>query len=101
RFLVQALQESRVNDDPAARLQNTVYFLGGGFWIGQMLENIEGKNTVECRLAKWKLMRVADDVGMPENLVLKFDAVRIALPGPARANVQDEIISSEQDLFVF
>jgi hypothetical protein len=80
-----------VNGDPPARLQDAVNFLRSGFGIGQMLENIEGKDAVESCLAKWKMMRIAHDIGVPENLVLKLDAIRVALRRSARANVQDEI----------
>jgi hypothetical protein len=78
-----------------------VNFLRGGHGIGQVLENIEGKNTVERPLAKWKVVRVAHDISVPENLVLELDAIRIPLRGPARANIQDEIIAGAQDGFVF
>src|SRR5204862_1229055 len=93
RCLVQRLQESGVNGDPTAWLEHAVDFLRSGFRIGQMLENIEGKNTIERRIAKGKMVRVAHDVGVPKNLVLEFDAVRVALGRAARSDVKNKVIS--------
>jgi hypothetical protein len=66
-----------------------------------MLKDIEGKHAVKNRIAKREMVRVAYDIGMSKNLMLQFDAIRMMLRRPARANVQDEIISGLQDGFVF
>ena len=42
-------------------------------------------------------MRVADDIGVFENLVLKFDAIRISLRGCARTDVKDQPLAFAQD----
>ena len=44
-----------------------------------MFENVEGKDTIKAGVAKRKLIGVAHHVGVLENLVLKFDAIRIFL----------------------
>ena len=43
-------------------------------------------------------MRVADDIGVYENLVLEFDASWVFLRGRARADVKDNPIALAQDL---
>lgn len=65
-----------------------------------MLENIEGEDVVERRVAKRKMVRVAHDIGVPKNLVLELDAIRVALGRSARADMKNEIIPLPENLFV-
>ena len=39
------------------------------------------------------MVRVAHDVGVPKNLVLEFDAVRVALGRAARSDVKNKVFS--------
>src|SRR6267378_10591 len=62
-----------------------------------MFENIEGKNTIENRVAKREMMGVAHHISVFKNLVLKFDAIRIFLRGRARTDMQDTFVPFPQD----
>ena len=64
-----------------------------------MFENIEGKNAIKTRIAKREMMGVAHHISVFENLVLKFDAIRIFLRGRARTDMQDEFITLPEDCF--
>ena len=66
-----------------------------------MLENIKGEDAVECRVAKREMVRVAHDIGVPKNLVLELDAIRVALGRAARADMKNEIISLPENLLGF
>ena len=90
-----------MNGDRAAGLQDAVNFLRGGFGIGQMFEDFESEDAIENAVTERKMVSVAHDISVPKNLMLELDAIRIALRRSARANVQDEIISSSQNGFVF
>ena len=100
RCLVQGLQESSVNGEPASWLQDAVNFLRGGRGVDQMFENIEGKNTIEDFIAKRKVMCISHDIGVPKNLVLELDAVRVALGRSARADMKNEVIPLPENLLV-
>ena len=64
-----------------------------------MFENIEGKNPIKTRVAKGKMMGVAHQVSVFENLVLKFDAIGIFLRGRACTDMQDKFIALPEDCF--
>ena len=63
-----------------------------------MLKDIESEDTVKTPIPKRQLMRVADDIGVFENLVLEFDASWVFLRGRTRADVKDNAIAFAQDL---
>jgi hypothetical protein len=64
-----------------------------------MFENIEGKNAIKTRIAKGEMMGVAHHISVFENLVLKFDTIRIFLRGCARTDVEDKFIALPEDCF--
>src|SRR6476646_3193242 len=63
-----------------------------------MLKDVESKDAVKTPIPKRQLMRVADDIGVFENLVLEFDAGWVFLRGRTRANVKNNTIAFAQDL---
>src|SRR5438552_14734805 len=64
-----------------------------------MLKDIESEDTIKTPISKWQLMRVADDIGVLENLVLEFDASWVFLRGRTCTDVKDNPIAFAQDLF--
>src|SRR5215469_15701767 len=66
-----------------------------------MLEDVEGKHQVEGRVAKWKMVRVAHNIGVPKDLVLKLDAVRVTLGCSSCSNTQNKVASFPEDLLKF
>ena len=52
-----------------------------------MFENVERKNAVKNFVTKRKAMRVADNIGVAEDLMLEFNAIRISRRGRASADV--------------
>jgi hypothetical protein len=64
-----------------------------------MFENIEGKNAIKTRVAKGKMVSVAHYISVFENLVLKFDAIRIFLRGRTGTDMQDKFIALPEDCF--
>src|SRR6266516_6266332 len=65
-----------------------------------MFENIEGKNAIKTRISKGEMMGVSHHISVFENLVLKFETIRIFLRGRACTDVQDKFIALPQDCFV-
>ena len=63
-----------------------------------MLKDIESEDAVKTPVPKRQLMRVADDIGVFENLMLEFDASWVFLRGRTRTDVKDKPIASAQDL---
>jgi len=63
-----------------------------------MLKDIESEDTVKTPIPKRQLMRVADDIGVLENLMLEFDASWIFLRGCTGTDVKDNPIAFAQDL---
>ena len=66
-FFMKTLQES-VEDGMTTRLQDAVYLACGSFGLGQMLKDVEGKDPVEDRVTKWKMVCVAHNIGVPKIL---------------------------------
>ena len=64
-----------------------------------MLKDIESEDAVKTPISKRQLMRVADDIGVFENLVLEFDASCVFLRGRTRTDVKNHAIAIAQDLF--
>ncbi len=64
-----------------------------------MLEDVEGEDAIKDAVAKWELMRIADDICVPKDFMLELDTIRIARGSRARADVQDEILPFPQDRF--
>ena len=64
-----------------------------------MLKDVESKDAVKTPIPKRQLMRVADDIGVFENLVLEFDASWVFLRGRTRTDVKNNAIAFAQDLF--
>jgi hypothetical protein len=64
-----------------------------------MLKDIESEDAVKTSISKRQLMRVADDIGVFENLVLEFDASWVFLWGRTRTDVKNNAIAFAQDLF--
>jgi hypothetical protein len=62
-----------------------------------MLEDVKGEDAIESVVAKWKVVRVAHDIGMAKNLVLELDAVRVALGRSTRANIKNQVISPAEN----
>ena len=62
-----------------------------------MLKDIESEDTVKTPIPKRQLMRVADDIGVLENLMLEFDASWIFLRGCTRTDVKDNPVAFAQD----
>jgi hypothetical protein len=63
-----------------------------------MLKDIESEDAVKTPISKRQLMRVADDIGVLENLVLEFDASWVFLRGRTRTDVKNNAIAFAQDL---
>ena len=63
-----------------------------------MLKDVEGEDAVKTPIPKRQLMRVADDIGVFENLVLEFDAGWVFLRGRTRTDVKDKSIAFAQEL---
>ena len=66
-----------------------------------MLKDVEGKDPVENRVTKWKMVCVAHNIGVPKDLVLKLDAVRVTLDCSSCSNIQNEVAPLPQDLLKF
>ena len=64
-----------------------------------MLKDVESEDAVKTSTSKRQLMRVADDIGVFENLVLEFDASWVFLWGRTRTDVKSDAIAFAQDLF--
>ena len=62
-----------------------------------MLKDIESEDAVKAPISKWQLMRVADDIGVLENLVLEFDASWVFLRGRTRTDVKNNPVAFAQD----
>ena len=63
-----------------------------------MLKDIESEDAVKTPIPKRQLMRVADDIGVLENLMLEFDASWIFLRGCTGTDVKDNPVAFAQDL---
>lgn len=63
-----------------------------------MLKDVESEDPVKTPIPKRQLMRVADDIGVFENLMLEFDASWIFLRGRTRSDVKDYAIALAQEL---
>ena len=63
-----------------------------------MLKDIESEDAVKTPVPKRQLMRVADDIGVFENLMLEFDASWVFLRGRTSTDVKDDPIAFAQDL---
>src|SRR5262245_108531 len=66
-----------------------------------MLKDVEGKDQVKDRVAKWKMVRVAHNIGVPKDLVLKLDAVWVTLGCSPGSNIQNEVAPLPEDLLKF
>jgi len=64
-----------------------------------MLKDIESEDAVKTPISKRQLMRVADDIGVFENLVLEFDASWVFLWRRTRTDVKNNAIAFAQDIF--
>ena len=62
-----------------------------------MLKDIESEDAVKTPISKRQLMRVADDIGVLENLMLEFDASWVFLWGRTRTDVKDNPVAFAQD----
>ena len=62
-------------------------------------KTLESEDAVKTPISKRQLMRVADDIGVFENLVLEFDASWVFLWGRTRTDVKNNAIAFAQDLF--
>lgn len=63
-----------------------------------MLKDIESEDAVKTPIPKRQLMRVADNIGVFENLMLEFDASWVFLRGRTRSDVKDNTIAFAQEL---
>src|SRR5215467_6589082 len=63
-----------------------------------MFKDVEREDAIKTPVPKRQLMRVADNIGVLENLVLEFDASWVFLRGRTRADVKDSAVAFAQDL---
>src|SRR5262249_26957126 len=66
-----------------------------------MLKDVEGKDLVEGRVSERKMVCVAYNIGVPKDLVLKLDAVRVTLGCSSCSNIQNEVAPLPEDLLKF
>src|SRR6516165_3232303 len=66
-----------------------------------MLKDVEGKDPVKGRVTKWKMVCIAHNIGVPKDLVLKLDAVRVTLGCSSCSNIQNEVAPLPEDLLKF
>ena len=64
-----------------------------------MLKDVESEDAIKTSISKRELVRVADDIGVLENLMLEFDACWVFLRGRTRADVKNNPIAFAQGLF--
>ena len=64
-----------------------------------MLKDVESEDAVKTPISERQMMRVADDIGVFENLMLEFDASWVFLRGGTGTDVKDNPIAFAQDLF--
>jgi hypothetical protein len=63
-----------------------------------MLKDIESEDAVKTPIPKRQLMRIADDIGVFEDLMLEFDASWVLLRGRTRSDVKNNAIAFAQEL---
>lgn len=63
-----------------------------------MLKDVESEDAIKTSIPERQLMRVADDIGVFENLVLEFDASWVFLRGRTRTDVKDYAVAFAQKL---
>lgn len=88
RRFVQRLQESGVQRERAAGLEDAVNFARGDLRLAQMFEDVEGENAIESAIGKRQSVRIADDIGVAKNFVLELDATRHSHRGGAGAEMK-------------
>ena len=63
-----------------------------------MLKDVESEDAIKTPISKRELMRVADDIGVLENLVLEFDAGWVFLRGRTRADMENKAVAFAKGL---
>lgn len=97
---MERLQKRGVNCNLATRLEDAEDFSRYPFRIAQVFENIKSENAIENIIAKWKVMRITDDIRVAKDFVLELNAVWITHRRRTSPDVQNKFLSFAQDTLV-